>query len=144
MKKFLILAALVILACGCSHKSNPGKTIPASNPGSAPVIVDQPNGSNTPANTTATNPITTTASASGKLPEKGGGDARTGAGNDAASIAGQSTYNQKCGACHGLKIVSDYTVDRWISVMQVMAMKAHLSDTEKENVLAFVKANAKH
>ena len=58
-------------------------------------------------------------------------------------MLGQSTFNAKCGKCHGLKIASDYTVDRWISVMQIMAPKAHLDDTEKENVLAYVKANAK-
>jgi hypothetical protein len=56
---------------------------------------------------------------------------------------GQSTYNAKCGKCHGLKVTTDYTADRWISIMQVMAPKAHLDDTEKENVLAYVKANAK-
>ena len=63
-------------------------------------------------------------------------------GNDAA-MAGQSTYNAKCGRCHGLKVVQDYTKDRWISVMQVMAPKANLSETEKANVLAYVTANAK-
>jgi len=69
---------------------------------------------------------------------------RSGPGNDAAAIAGQATFNAKCGRCHGYKIPSDYTVDRWISIMQVMAMKANLTDIEKENVLAYVKANAKH
>jgi hypothetical protein len=58
-------------------------------------------------------------------------------------MLGQATYNAKCGKCHGLKIASDYTVDRWISVMQIMAPKAKLDETEKENVLAYVKANAK-
>ena len=44
---------------------------------------------------------------------------------------------------HAYKITFDYTVDRWISVMQVMAVKANLTDIEKENVLAYVTANAK-
>jgi mono/diheme cytochrome c family protein len=58
-------------------------------------------------------------------------------------MLGQSTYNAKCGKCHGLKVTTDFTADRWVSIMQVMASKAHLDDTEKENVLAYVKANAK-
>ena len=58
-------------------------------------------------------------------------------------MLGQATFNAKCGRCHGLKIPGDYTVDRWIGVMQDMARRANLSDTEKENVLAYVKANAK-
>jgi len=58
-------------------------------------------------------------------------------------MLGQATYNAKCGKCHGLKVTTDYTAERWISVMQVMAPKARLDDTEKENVLAYVKANAK-
>jgi len=58
-------------------------------------------------------------------------------------VLGQSTFNTKCGRCHGLKVTSDYTADRWVSIMQVMAGKAGLTATEKENVLAYVKANAK-
>ena len=66
---------------------------------------------------------------------------------DASTITpemqGQTIYNAKCGSCHYLKVTTDYTADRWISIMQVMAIKANLNDTEKENVLAYVKANAK-
>lgn len=58
-------------------------------------------------------------------------------------MQGQSTYNAKCGRCHGLKVTSDYTSDRWVSIMQVMAPKANLTDAEKENVLVYVRANAK-
>ena len=58
-------------------------------------------------------------------------------------MLGQSTYNGKCGRCHGLKPVGDYTADRWVGIMESMAPKARLDDTEKQNVLAYVKANAK-
>ena len=136
MKIFFISSILAVLVCSCSHKTTAAKTVMSSSSGtSAPIIVDKP--SSAPATSSSTAAPTTATSVT-KTPT-----ARTGAGNDAAAIAGQSVYNVKCGSCHGLKIVADYTVDRWISVMQVMAMKAHLTDVEKENVLAYVKANAK-
>jgi mono/diheme cytochrome c family protein len=56
---------------------------------------------------------------------------------------GQSIFNAKCGRCHGLKIPSEYTDIRWVQIMQVMAMKANLNETEKANVLTYVRANAK-
>ncbi len=137
MKKYLIPVALVLSVWSCSKKMTPAKSEMPSSTSSAPVIVDKP-ASTTPATATTSTAAPTTATSVTKTPTE-----RTGAGNDAAAISGQSTYNAKCGRCHGLKVVSEYTVDRWISVMQVMAMKAHLSDIEKENVLAYVKANAK-
>lgn len=141
MKIFLIPALLVVFVWSCSHKTTPAKTEMSSGNGSAPIIVDKPASTNSIDVTTASS---TGAVASANSPEKGAKVVeRAGAGNDAAAIAGQATYNQKCNSCHPYKITSDYTVDRWISVMQVMAIKAHLSDIEKENVLAYVKANAK-
>jgi len=140
MKKFLIPAALMFLIWSCSHKATPAKSDMGSSTGSAPVIVDKPGSTNTTtATTSATSSTTAVAGDNGAKSTQ-----RTGSGNDAAAIAGQATYNQKCNRCHGYKIPSDYTVDRWISVMQVMAMKANLTDTEKQNVLAYVEANAKH
>ena len=139
MKKFLIPALLILVVWSCSHKSTPTKSDMGSSSASSPIIVDKP--------ATNTDPtVANTGAVPGKdSPEKGAKTVeRTGAGNDAAAIAGQAIYNQKCNRCHPYKITSDYTVDRWISVMQVMAEKAHLSDMEKENVLAYVKANAKH
>ena len=60
-----------------------------------------------------------------------------------AKIEGQQTFNAKCGKCHGYKPASDYTELRWVQIMQVMAPKANLNETEKANVLAYVRANAK-
>ena len=142
MKKFLIPAALLVFVWSCSHKSAPTKTEGLSNNGSAPVIVDKPAPDN---NTTTSATSSTGAVAAANSPEKGAKIVeRPGSGNDAAAIAGQAIYNAKCNRCHAYKITTDYTVDRWITVMQVMAEKAHLTDIEKENVLAYVKANAKH
>lgn len=147
MKKFVSILGLAVMVWSCSHKITPSQSnTPSSNSGS---VISKGGTSpevpastvNTPATTTTTN---TGAVAAANSPVNGAKVVeRAGAGNDAAAIAGQSTFNAKCGRCHGLKVVSDYTVDRWISIMQVMAMKAALTDTEKENVLAYVKANAK-
>jgi len=140
MKKFLVPALLVVFVWSCSRKATPAKSEMPSSSSSAPIIVDKP--VSTTASTTPTGsntPVATDASTVTKTAAE-----RSGPGNDAAAIAGQATFNAKCGRCHGYKIPSDYTVDRWISIMQVMAMKANLTDIEKENVLAYVKANAKH
>jgi len=143
MKKVLLPAALILLVWGCSKKMTPAKSeTPSSNNGSAPIMGKTSSDISTPStNTTAT---TTGAVASKDSPTYGAKTVERGGSADAAAIAGQATFNAKCGRCHGLKIASDYTVDRWISVMQVMAMKANLTETEKANVLAYVTANAKH
>jgi mono/diheme cytochrome c family protein len=60
-----------------------------------------------------------------------------------SEMLGQQTYTAKCGRCHGLKVTTDYTADRWIGIMESMAPKAHLDAAEKENVLVYVKTNAK-
>ncbi len=56
---------------------------------------------------------------------------------------GQTIYTAKCGRCHELKITTDFTANDWGNIMESMAKKAHLTDDEKANVLAYVKANAK-
>jgi mono/diheme cytochrome c family protein len=58
--------------------------------------------------------------------------------------AGKQIYTAKCGRCHGLKDPANYSSDEWVSLVNKMAPKAQLNDTEKANVLAYVQANAKH
>jgi cytochrome c2 len=57
--------------------------------------------------------------------------------------AGKDIYIAKCGQCHGLKNPGNYTVTEWGPILDHMAKKAQLDDTEKANVLAYVDANAK-
>ncbi|RYZ21703.1 MAG: hypothetical protein EOO16_11990 [Chitinophagaceae bacterium] len=57
--------------------------------------------------------------------------------------AGHSIYTAKCGRCHGLKEVSNYTAERWVPIMNSMAPKAKLTEEETAQVLAYVQANAK-
>ena len=143
MKKYTLIIGLSLLAWSCSHKMTPAASnTPTTNSG---TVISK--ASDIPAatvNTQTTTSSNTGAVASANSPQLGAKVVeRAGSGNDAAAIAGQATFNAKCNRCHAYKIPGNYTVDRWISVMQVMATKANLSDTEKENVLAYVKANAK-
>lgn len=134
MKKTLSIITVSVLVWGCSHKITPaaGAGTGASNSGT-PATAAAATTPATPA-ATATLPADKTAS---KTPATD--SARTAS----PEMLGQTTYNGKCGRCHGLKVTTDYTADRWVSIMQVMATKARLDDTEKSNVLAYVKANAK-
>ncbi|NOT92611.1 hypothetical protein [Ferruginibacter sp.] len=139
MKKTFTIVTLSILVWSCAKKvtpvasgsgvsSNSGSVVNA--PATSANTETVPTANTTPLGTTPATPAgsrTTPAEGSTKSPE----------------MMGQSTYNAKCGKCHGLKVTTDYTAERWISIMQVMAQKARLDDTEKENVLSYVKANAK-
>lgn len=59
------------------------------------------------------------------------------------SIAGNKTYDAKCGRCHGLKKVDDFTAQEWVPIVDRMAPKSRLDSTEKANVLKYVQAHAK-
>jgi len=59
------------------------------------------------------------------------------------ATAGKDTYVAKCQQCHGLKDPGNYTVAQWGPILDHMAKKAQLDETEKANVLAYVDANAK-
>jgi mono/diheme cytochrome c family protein len=142
MKKIFSIAALTMLVWGCAKKITPA----ASSNGSAASGSTAPSPATLPvppAAKTATAPVNTT-----PVSPIGTGSKTSAASADPAKPAspemmGQATFNTKCGRCHGLKVTTDYTAERWISIMQVMAIKAKLTDGEKENVLAYVKANAK-
>lgn len=144
MKKVIAIAALSTLVWSCSKKMSTTQSNSSSPNNGNVTSTSSSNGDmkTAPATAPTTNaaqaatPVANTGETGSKVPP-----ATTGA--DAAIKAGQETYNAKCGRCHGLKVTTDYTSDRWISIMQVMAPKARLDDTEKANVLAYVQANAK-
>jgi len=63
---------------------------------------------------------------------------------DAALVeAGKSVYTTKCTKCHALKVVDNYTVEKWTGILQSMIPKAKLDETESAQVTAYVTANAK-
>ena len=141
MKKIFTIITVAVFVWGCAKKITPATSanMPASNGGGvfAPsASANAPKTSTVPvASTTPVASVPSTTAPASRNPA----DAKPAS----PEVLGQSTYNTKCGRCHGLKVTSDYTADRWVSIMQVMAPKAQLSDVEKENVLSFVKANAK-
>lgn len=67
----------------------------------------------------------------------------SGLSNDKMVAMGHDTYTAKCGRCHELKKVDDFTAARWEPILASMAPKAGLTEAETANVLAYVKANAK-
>ncbi|MEP7254708.1 MAG: cytochrome c [Ferruginibacter sp.] len=138
MKNTFTILTLVILVWGCAKKMTPAKSEPSSSPNTGSVIGQtKPAETNTTATTTTQAPIENTGTTGTKVaPKETTPEA-------SAAIAGQSIFNSKCGRCHGLKVTTDYTADRWSSILAVMAPRAKLTDTEKENVYAYVKANAK-
>jgi mono/diheme cytochrome c family protein len=143
MKKLLTIIAVTILVWGCAKKMAPASSGGGTSSGSSEVA-------NTPATKPTSAPVTPAVPAAPSAvpvtPATPSGSRTPDADPAkpvAPEVAGQTTYNTKCGKCHGLKVVNDYTADRWISIMQVMAPKAHLTDAEKDNVLAYVKVNAK-
>lgn len=56
---------------------------------------------------------------------------------------GQMVYQSKCYQCHDLPKTSDYPKTEWSDIMVRMSRKAHLSEAETEQVLAYVNANAR-
>lgn len=141
MKKVFSIVALTILVWGCTKKMSPAKTTtPSSNTGS--VISANDNKTVTVTNTPATNTVSEISN-SGTNATKTAVKERSISAADLSLIEGQSTFNAKCNRCHAYKVTTDYTDSRWVSIMQVMAIKANLTETEKSNVLAYVRANSK-
>ena len=56
---------------------------------------------------------------------------------------GKETYESKCGSCHNLNKPSDYTYNQWNPIIDRMAKKADLDYLQKQNVLGYLKDNAK-
>lgn len=135
MKKVLSASVLMILVWGCAKKITPSNAgTSSSNPQTAPAETNTGKGTEPVA---ILIPTTNTGAGETKAAPK------EATAEDAAVIAGQSLYSAKCGRCHNLKVTTDYTAERWTSILAVMAPRAWLTDTEKENVYAYVKANAK-
>lgn len=56
---------------------------------------------------------------------------------------GQAVYQAKCYQCHDLPRASSYSQSEWSDIMIKMSRKAHLSDLETDQVLAYVNANSR-
>ncbi len=141
MKKILSAILIMVLVWGCSKKLAPATSGTAtSNSGSVitqTTTAETKTGSTTSSTISSQPPPANTGTTGTKIaPTATTPDA-------AATIAGQATYNAKCGRCHGLKATIDYTAERWAGILAVMAPRANLTEAEKANVFAYVKENAK-
>lgn len=140
MKKMILIVTMAAFVVGCAKKNTPTAASSSSPSGNSGKVVS---GSDAPA--TAPVAVATTGATPAATQSEGTGSKTPAAPSTTSSpeVQGQTTYNAKCGKCHGLKVVSDFTADRWASIMAVMGPKARLNDAETANVNAYVKANAK-
>jgi hypothetical protein len=57
--------------------------------------------------------------------------------------AGQTIYINRCGRCHSLKPVQNYTAQQWDNILKSMIPKAKLNEDESKQVTAFIMEHAK-
>ena len=144
MKKLLAILTVSIAIWGCTKKMTPAKSETPTTNATANTMSNNSGNNNANTNTAATgtssNPtIAGTTGTAGTKIAAGGMFSPA----DMAIRDGQNTFNVKCNTCHQLKVTTEFTDLRWVQIMQVMAPKARLTETEKSNVLAYVRANAK-
>ena len=132
MKTILPVFILIILVWGCAKKITPANAATGSN---APATPQMPVDYNTGAGTQP--PVENSGTFGTKVAPKEKSAEET------TIFTGQNIFNAKCGRCHGLKVTTDFTAERWASILAVMAPRANLTDAERESVYAYVKANAK-
>lgn len=118
MKRVLIVAIALLPVISCSKKSTPssstGKTTETQKTDGGTVTASTEVKQDNPAPTETTE-----------------------------VTAGHSTFNAKCGRCHGLKNPDTHTVSQWKDIIAKMAPKAKLDSTERANVTAYVNFYAK-
>jgi cytochrome c5 len=115
MKSTLIMALMVLTVYSCAKK-----TVPVA----------------------ATTPTEVKTTPEIKAPDAAKIDAATNT-ETAIITAGHATFDAKCGRCHGLKDPGNYTAERWVGILKIMAPRARLDETENANVLAYVQFYAK-
>ncbi|HEY6955513.1 MAG TPA: hypothetical protein VI385_09725 [Flavisolibacter sp.] len=60
-----------------------------------------------------------------------------------AMSAGQTIYSSRCGRCHYLKTVQDYTPQQWDNILKSMVPKARLNKDEATQLTVYVMEHAK-
>lgn len=55
--------------------------------------------------------------------------------------AGRAIYTSTCTECHAAKSISAYSLSDWTNtILPDMANRAHLSSTDRQNVLAYIQS----
>lgn len=60
-----------------------------------------------------------------------------------AMSAGQTIYSNRCGRCHYIKTVQDYTVQQWDNILKSMIPKARLNKDEAAQLTSYITEHAK-
>ena len=116
MKQIIFFLITICVAYSCSPKMQPA----AQNASIKEVK---------PTTTTTVTTVTTTTTSKSE---------------NAEVVAGKGIYTTKCTRCHEAKPVADWTAQQWVPIINRMAPKARLDDTEKANVTAYVNFHAKN
>lgn len=56
---------------------------------------------------------------------------------------GQALYNENCGKCHKLPLISSHSEEKWQKIVPPMAKKAKLDATQESLVMAYVNESLK-
>lgn len=56
---------------------------------------------------------------------------------------GKKVFEKRCNQCHALKEPVNYEQQKWVQILERMAPKAQLDDTQRAEVLAYVQHYAK-
>lgn len=56
---------------------------------------------------------------------------------------GRGLYIKQCGSCHNLYLPSSYTSKAWKPIMDRMQKRAHIDDSQKELIMAYLQTNSK-
>jgi len=62
----------------------------------------------------------------------------------AAYTPGHDLYMAKCGTCHRLHALNEFTVAEWHPILNSMAPMAKLSPAQKDAVFAYIASGAAH
>ena len=65
------------------------------------------------------------------------------AGSGGPEAQGEALYRGHCGSCHRLRDPSEQTRDRWAWAVERYGPRAHLSEGERQRVLAYLQSHAR-
>lgn len=135
MKKLIALSFIcAVMAIACSRKAVPSKDSTAKSTSDKKTASDKTTAESTPTFGTLTGAAATTTDP--VKPEDG-------TGTSDVIQQGKTVFVSKCGSCHALKNPGDYTAEQWSGILKKCIPRAKLNDSEKDQLIAYLKANAK-
>lgn len=75
------------------------------------------------------------------VPEVTPAMAATGTGHTTRSLqSGRAIFTTQCVACHGVQNLGKYSSQEWDSIVEKMAPRAHLSEAQRADLVAYIRA----